>query len=641
MELRRGRDLTMPRIAQRGRIEPVEQQQPALRRPQSGQDIGERRLAAARGPLDQDAVARGDREVDAVQHRGTRALMTVPQGTGLEHRSGTGPAASRAAHRPTGDRQAGLLGPGSGTEDRRHLLPGKPCARQARQPATDFAQRALRQHHSAETDRQRGRAGRGAAGQRRGQRGQCREPPTDRQSRAEAQRGAIHVPGCGEVARLEGVLAAVAALRALLRQPGAMADHRLDQIIGQAQPAGRPGGNPPVELQPHQGCQHRKAGQQRGMEQWRGAEMQHPSGKAELDQPDQHRKRPAQRQAFERLRFHDLADHPAHPAPLDRIGGQSECPGQQAGLEQPSEVEREHRFAPAGQQAAGQHRQRQQQPGREPAPVEPAGDCRAPDQLPAPQLRAVKQHEQPGDLRQPSVQPGMPGLPREVGAGRKPQQGQSAHRLAADPLVHHRRADPGLPRRRDPGGRQHAQDFGAQRIDQIPRQQCFDRFGGHPQPLAGAGHEQWLAPALPGQRKEAGPPTVRHAQDRGAAVREETAQVAHGAVDRDRLDSEPRSGPVQPVVHRVFSRRRTRPLRISRGRRSQPMRFAQRGHRLAQFGQRPPGGIEKGGFTHGQAARLGAGVRSVTCPSATRQRRHADPAQRSRAMRCSLSSSAR
>ena len=111
VELRRGADVRPPAgVIEDGPLDAVETQAPRRRRAQAAEQGAQRRLAAARGALEQDAVAAPDLEVAAGEHRLVAPRVAEPEVAGGDERGAVGGAAGGGDGAAVGGGQRGIAG---------------------------------------------------------------------------------------------------------------------------------------------------------------------------------------------------------------------------------------------------------------------------------------------------------------------------------------------------------------------------------------------------------------------------------------------------------------------------------------------------------------------------------------------------
>jgi hypothetical protein len=487
-----------------------------------------------------------------------------------------------------------------------HLLPGDGRTPEPGQPAGQAAEGALRQQHAAQADGQRagrdggagGSAGRRAGSEGRHQRGQRQQQPQRGRTGEGRHRGRVHLARDLQVGLQRLVLVVVAPARALLRQPRAVADHALDQLVRQVQPHHRPAPQAAdvAPRQPAGPCAPH--GQRRQLRQRRRAERQHPGREGQLDQRHPHREAAVEDQRFQCLRFDHAAQQVADAELAHQLDVQPQRTGQQARLQHPAGAEREGRLQPAAGQPQRDHRGQQQQPGGQPAEIEPAGQRGMADQAPAGDLQRVEAGEHRQRCGRAVQQAGLGQLLPEAGGGRQTQHPARPDAFAGQALAQHRGAHLVAPLRRHARGFEQARDLGMVRRLSLPAHRVAQRV------QADALWPQ-VRPQQPGpaaratqQQEETLAALVFERQHHRRGAAQQPRQVGHRSVDGHHLQPQLRARPVDPAARLgggvAFVERRAQRRRAQRLRRGVAEAAVPRQHlqAFAQARDRPPQGAD-------------------------------------------------
>ena len=201
----------------------------------------------------------------------------------------------------------------------------------------------------------------------------------------EHRAGAIHAARCLQITSECLVLVLVPVLRVQLSEPGALAHHRLHQIVRHLQTLAAPCFETAQKNDPGRHCQ-RKPRQQRDRK---------PSNQQRRDREIKHREQacdsPAQGQTLQRFRLQRLPKETTDSTLAHFVRRQLQRALQDSPLELAAQQNGDHALQPGRHRAAWDRGGEQQRPSHQPPLLHPAGERKPAQQDPCDQPEAVLQ----------------------------------------------------------------------------------------------------------------------------------------------------------------------------------------------------------------------------------------------------------
>ena len=156
--------------------------------------------------------------------------------------------------------------------------------------------------------------------------------------------GAIETPGVVQIPGEEAVLVLVPTVAGLLREPRAIADQALDEIVSHFEPPVRPGAALAVEVAAQCKAHEHPHAEQGGLAATGGGEDCR--GERDFNQPHDSEKAAVEHQRLHRLGLEDPPQQPAHSLVADLFGLELEGAGEEPPLEKGAGADGEPRPAP-------------------------------------------------------------------------------------------------------------------------------------------------------------------------------------------------------------------------------------------------------------------------------------------------------